>query len=92
MWGHLGNLVMPLSRNENKSILRSPKHRNIILLVFPLLCFSKSLLVKVVIDNFIILLPLTNCLQPITHYLVKWRSQPYEESTWEIEVKFTKQY
>ena len=36
-------------------------------------------------------MPLTICLQPITHYLVKWRSQPYEESTWEIEVKFTKQ-
>ena len=61
--------------------------RDIILLVFPCLCFSKSLLIKV----FIILLPLTICLQPITHYLVKWRSQPYEESTWEIEVKFTKQ-
>lgn len=23
--------------------------------------------------------------EPITHYLVKWCSQPYEESTWEIE-------
>ncbi|KAL9976050.1 hypothetical protein ACROYT_G013284 [Oculina patagonica] len=23
--------------------------------------------------------------EPITHYLVKWSSQPYEESTWEIE-------
>lgn len=23
--------------------------------------------------------------EPITHFLVKWRSQPYEESTWEIE-------
>ena len=26
--------------------------------------------------------------QPVSHYLVKWRSLPYDESTWEVEVSF----
>lgn len=26
-----------------------------------------------------------NLAQPVTHYLVKWCSLPYEESTWELE-------
>ena len=26
-----------------------------------------------------------NPAQPVTHYLVKWCSLPYEESTWELE-------
>lgn len=24
--------------------------------------------------------------QPVSHYLIKWRSLPYDESTWEVEV------
>ena len=24
------------------------------------------------------------CIQVVTHYLVKWKSLPYEESTWEL--------
>lgn len=30
-----------------------------------------------------ILIPL-NVSQPVTHYLVKWCSLPYEDSTWEL--------
>ena len=28
----------------------------------------------------------THCVQVVTHYLVKWKSLPYEDSTWELQV------
>ena len=28
-----------------------------------------------------------HCVQIVTHYLVKWKSLPYEDSTWELQVE-----
>ena len=36
-----------------------------------------------VLDESVVKDPVTN--ENVTHYLVKWQSLPYEDSTWELE-------
>ena len=62
MFQSFGDIMMPLSKNKNESskgvkefldngVIMSPKSQNIVLLLFTHLCFSKLLLIKVVLSE-----------------------------------------